>query len=230
MEVAISAARILIYCPMAPTPPRIYDRTWRSIMALHWPEPLDMAFGKHDMQRYPQNGQGGIDLLEKYKQARTLTLEGGYDALLTVEADMIVPKAAIERLTRAEADVAYGLYVSRHGKHHWLAYAQVGADYRATGFSQSPELCQDAWGKVVETKGIGLGCTLIWRRVLEKIEFRLPETVVANDWFFALDVDAAGFRQVHDCGVVCGHIDGNTGRKVFWPTEDGGYREEAWHI
>jgi hypothetical protein len=137
---------------------------------------------------------------------------------------MVIPPLALERMSRVEADVVYGLYVSRHGRHQWLAFSTLAGPpdkYAGQSFSGSPELCKSAWGSVVESAGVGLGCTFVHRRVLEAIRFRNPDGMVANDWHFALDVKAHGFHQAHDCGVVCGHI---AGENTYWPTEDGGYR------
>ena len=77
------------------------------------------------------------------------------------------------------------------------------------------------WGNVIDTTGVGLGCTLIRREVLEAIPFRVVDKWIANDWYFALDVAEKGFTQAHDCGVVCGHIDGY---RVLWPDVAHGYR------
>lgn len=222
--------KVLVYCPLSPITPKVYARTVTSIFKLAWQEPVDIVFGRDDMDKMPDRPAAHINMAKKYNDARRIVLECGYDALLTVEADMIVPEIALQRLSLVEADVAYGLYSNRHGRHVWLAFQHIGGmDGRYTGasYTATPELCPRAWGNVVESKGVGLGCTFIHRRVLEKIEFRLaPDQKVAPDWMFALDIDAAGFSQAHDCGVICGHIEGGANPKILWPTADGGYRIE----
>lgn len=227
----MTAPHVLVYCPLAPVGTRIYDRTYQSIMDLHWYAPLDIVWGRQDMEKHPGDYGGKHNLMEKYRQARRLALSGGYDALLTVESDMIIPRLTLERLTRLDADIAYGLYCSRHMNHPWLAFSEIDDNFVGETFSNDPDLCLAAWGNAVDSYGIGMGCTLIWRRVLERIDFRCPDMAVANDWFLALDAKEAGFRQVHDCGVVCGHIDNSTPADpvIYWPLPDGGYREEAWH-
>ena len=47
---------------------------------------------------------------------------GGFDALLLVENDMILPPDALLKMAAVDADVVYGLYVNRHGWRKWLAY------------------------------------------------------------------------------------------------------------
>ena len=216
--------KILVYVPLAPMTPRIYARSMTSIMTLQWYEPLDIMFGKHDMTEYPGHDAGYLNLLEKHNRARDLVLSGGYDALFLAESDMILPTLALERLAQIDADVAYGLYVSRHGAHQWLAFDHISEKpYSGASLSADKLLAQAAWGQAVETQGVGMGCTLIHRHVLEAMPFRCPDTQVADDWFFSLDCKTRGFRQVTDCGTVCGHIQGAPDPKIFWPEADGSY-------
>lgn len=216
--------KVLIYVPLAPITPKIYARSLTSIFAMQWHEPCEIVFGRNDGQGTPGNNGHYPDLTAKYNRGRQMTLDGGYDAMLTVESDMILPPLTLERLSRVDADVAYGLYVSRHGSHKWLAFDHItGAPYTGASLSDVPEEAVLAWGNVRETAGVGLGCTLIHRRVLEKISFRCPDIKVANDWIFSLDCKANGFIQAHDCGVVCGHIQGAPDPKIFWPDPTGKY-------
>jgi hypothetical protein len=207
--------RILVYCPLSPSTPKVYGRTLQSIFAMDWAGPLDVVFGRHD-HGPTDRGTAYREITEKYNGARDLALLGGYDALLTIESDMIVPPLTLERLTRLDADVAYGLYVSRHGKHQWLAYLTL---YETSGTSLSADRinAQAAWGQAIEVAGVGLGCTLIWRHVLEAIPFRWEEGGVANDWYFSLDLQARGYKQMTDCGVVCGHIASEPDPRIYWP-------------
>jgi hypothetical protein len=218
--------KVLLYVPLNPTTPRIYARTITSIFTLHWPHPLEIVFGKEDMAAHPDKKAAYQNLTDKYNRARRMTLDGGYDALFTVECDMIIPPLTLERLSRIDADVAYGLYVSRHGQNRWLAYDHVGEHFTGASYSDIPDVARSSWGKVVETKGVGMGCTFIHRHVLEQIEFRCPRAMAANDWYFSLDLQSAGLIQKHDLGVVCGHIQGAPSPKIYWPAPDGKYSIE----
>lgn len=209
--------RILVYCPMVPDRDgrkRIHPLTLESIMALETVGQTAFVFDRDDTPnvRFPY-----MDVVRKYTRARHMMLDGGYDALLTVEADMIVPPDTIKRLAAIDTDVAYGLYSSRHEVNAvWLAFAWIRGN-RGKSISLIPDKARAAWGNVIETQGVGLGCTLIHRHVLEKIPFRWTLLVpIANDWLFSLDVKAHGFRQTHDCGLHCGHIT-TDGNGVIWP-------------
>jgi hypothetical protein len=157
--------------------------------------------------------RGYEDITEKYNRARDLVLNNGYDALLTVEADMIVPPGALKRLSSLETDVAYGLYCSRRPRHSWLVFLEL-SERQGTAITKKPDLARKYWGRAIESCGAGLGCTLIKRHVLEEIDFRLQSGGPASDWWFALDCIKAGFRQVSDLSTVCGHIDKDM---VIWP-------------
>jgi len=200
--------RILLYCPLYPYKPFNHRQTLDSIFALDWQGKIDYMLGK-DIN-VPGGDSGYKDITEKYNHARDIVLGCGYDALFTVEADMIIPSHTLLRLTRIDTDVCYGLYCSRHGRKPWLAYAWMN-EKNGESVDHGRQWCEEVWGQAAETTGVGLGCTLIHRRVLEKIAFRQGGSN-ANDWYFSLDCRKQGFRQMHDFGVICGHIDRNNGK------------------
>lgn len=216
---------VLIFCPTYPSRPLVKQRMLDAVMNLDWPD-CDVVFGRDDIQR-TDRAAGYRNLFGKYARARAMALAGSYDAMLTVEADVIVPRHALSQLVGTGAPVAYGLYCSRNkhwgpGGHHWLVVTEAGNRY-AQPASMDEAFRARAWGEVVESAGHGLGCTLIRREVLEQIPFRMPEDAdAACDWYFALDCQAAGIRQVHHCGVQCGHILND--QVALWPHPQTVYR------
>ena len=80
-------------------------------------------------------------------------------------------------------------------------YPNEVAEYRRQG-----------WGKV---GGVGWGCTLIRRAVLERISIRSKDKDDAGDVGFAGDCISRGVEQIARFDVLCGHIkeDGT----VLWP-------------
>jgi len=214
--------KILIYCPLNPEPPGIHQRTLASIFALEWDGQVDIVFGKNDQDiiRFNRN-ERNKDIAQKYNNAREMALRGDYDAMMTIEADMIPPPNALKRLSEVDADIAHGLYVSRHGKHSWLMYKKITEQVRGSeGMGESREEREALWGKIVESAGAGLGCTLINKKALGAIPFREMGQWVSNDWYFSVDAFNKGLTQAHDCGVICGHIDGY---RVLWPDVTDGY-------
>lgn len=215
----------MVYTPLAPTQPKIELQTMQSIMALDWDQSLDIVLGREDMDKRPAEGDGFQNITAKYNWARALALAGNYDALLTIEADMVVPPMTLHRLTNTDASVSYGLYCSRRAKKRWLLFDEVTEHpFKAEYAGETRNERMDMWGQVVESKGMGMGCTLINRAVLEKVMFRCPNPTVCCDWYFSVDCQRLGFSQAHDCGVVCGHIDNGN---IYWPEPEVGYWVEG---
>ena len=216
--------RVLVFCPTYPARPLVRRRMLEAVMDLDWAS-CDIVFSREDAPSLPSRAEFHRDLLWKYTRARELALMLGYEALLTVEADIIVPRDALQRLFGTEAEVAYGLYCSRNAAygHNWLLDLERGS-YLVEPASKDADFRRQAWGRVVPSLGHGLGCTLIRRSALEAVPFRLPEGAeVASDWYYALDCQAAGIRQAHHCGVVCGHIAGD---EILWPDPERTCRRE----
>ena len=206
-------SRVLIFCPTYPRMPLVRSVTLQALMSLDWPA-YELVFGRDDITD-PDRAQGHQNMYEKYVCARQMALDGGYNALLTVEADIVIPRDGLNKLLEVDAHVVYGLYCSRKADYgyNWLVIQEPGSFY-APPASLDDGFRREAWGKVVESVGHGLGCTLIRREVLERVHFRYPDPLVACDWYFALDCQAEGIRQAHHCGVVCGHVNGN---ETLWP-------------
>ncbi|RMG90731.1 MAG: hypothetical protein D6706_19005 [Chloroflexi bacterium] len=210
---------ILVFCPLAPTTPMIFGRTVESIFRLEYDGPLHYRFHKGDNPYTGGNRPAYDNIAHNFNLAREAMLRGGYDALLTIEADMIVPRDAASRLARCleeGADIAYGLYVWRHGNRKWSAYTSIDG-IGGLSLSSDPERARAVWGQVVEVAGVGLGCTLISRRVLKSFPFHVADDRCSCDWWLAVDAARAGMRQVCDTGVVCGHITLSPALQVLWP-------------
>jgi len=177
----------------------------------------------------------------QHNKARAMVLDGLYDGLLSIEADMIIPPDTIGQLLSTNADVAYGLYVWRHQLKRWSAYKSLslwGGESVSLDYSGAD--AREVWGKVIDVAGLGMGCTLIRREVLKRFPFRLHDgrhswivdeyaddfktlgispyrdhkNMVCDDWLFAMDAKHYGFTQRANLNVVCGHIDGDS---ILWP-------------
>lgn len=190
--------------------PFYFPRAIESILSLRWNEQLDhyLPSGDDDTPDNP--------LTRKYRAARWLALDNSYDALFLCESDMIIPPDALERLAALNTPIAYGLYAFRHGKQEWSAYTRLD-EHGAQSISADPKQACSQFGRVMEVAGVGHGCALIRRPVLECFDFR-NRVGTYPDWAFAIDAQYYGFKQVCDLGVVCGHI--NRDGSVLWPDPD----------
>lgn len=191
-----------------------HDAPMRSIFTQEWDGMLEHVI----LNGETLTGTRYDRVTQKYELARRMTLDGGYDALWTAEYDMILPSDALRRLAAVDADIVYGLYVWRRRPHLWSAYKVL---WPSLGYSisQIPQVAREAWGQQIEVAGVGHGCTLIRRQVLEQISFYRDGAACA-DWYMALDAQERGFRQVCDCGVACGHMSLTPRPVVYWPDPD----------
>lgn len=206
--------KIFLLCPLHPLF-GVCNEARRSIEALDI-NGFEVTVHYDATETQPDRIDRNQSVLDKFQNGRRLFLAGDYDAMLTVEYDNIAPVDALQRLARVDADVAYGLYCSRISP-RWLAFWRL-FDESGITYSKDEPTVKAAWGNVIETCGVGFGCTLIHRRVLEAISFRIvPGHPCANDWHFSLDCMKAGFVQKHDCAVVVGHIISQRPLSVVWP-------------
>lgn len=168
----------------------------------------------------PLPGRNFANVVRQYQRAWQMALEGGYEALLTVEHDMILPSHAAETMLATDAPVVYGLYMLRHGTPTLNAWRYEGNRNMGMSLSLYPKEVREArargWARV---SGVGWGCTLIRREVLERMAVRGSEHD-AGDSAFATDCIRADIKLIARFDVECGHIkpDG----LVLWPHELGG--------
>lgn len=218
--------KVLLFCPTYRLEPETVDSIMRLDPAGH---ELDIMFTRHNGHKL-----GSVNIMHNYHKGRQVVLDGGYDAMLTVESDMIVPADALAKLAAVDADIACGLYVHRHTP------AGAPACWSALSWDENttePEFwlnwenyrAFDAWGKVIRVSGGGLGCTLIRRHVLERIDFRLVvwkgRLICDADNWIHHDAIKLGYTIKCDMTAICGHKrpDG----VVLWPTPDGATTTES---
>lgn len=157
------------------------------------------------------------NVLAKFRRARQMALDGGHDALVTVEHDMIVPHDALTQFVKANEQVAYGVYKLRHGLrilNAWRANANTGKPMHPP--PQFQRLIDDASEIMWPMSGCGWGCTFIRRDVLERITFTDSGENEAGDLAFSFDCLRNKVRAFAHFGVICGHIDLDNG-VTLWP-------------
>lgn len=201
---------------------KLLGRALQTILRQEWRGQLDFLFlrGGNDTDTSEGYRRGYVEICRKYNEAREIVLRNGYDAMFCAESDMLLPTDALQKLVRVDADVAYGLTVWRHGQTKWSAAREIGETH-VIQFSDDPDFARANWGKVVDVQGVGTFCTLIHRRVLEALQFRLTDApYLCVDWHMSLDCIARGFTQKCDLSVVCGHMTLTPTPRVLWPDVD----------
>ena len=165
---------------------------------------LTVEVGRHN----PYPGDKRRNLLAQQQRARTMMLDGGYDALVFVEHDMQIPAHAIRTLYGTDAPVVYGAYMLRHRSYKVNALQYVNERNLGESLTQHPaELRRAMLAGVWQVSGIGFGCTLIRRRVMEHIGFHreIRDREPYADRPFAKDCLRIGYTQLARFDVSCLH-------------------------
>lgn len=200
--------RVLLYCPVIDKP---LPETAKAIKRLTFDGSVTIEIGRENPY-----GKGDYrNVLAQYEHAWDMALDGGYDALLTIEHDIIPPSDALEQLWRANVPVAFGMYRFRTCNIINL-YRNTTGRAPDQSYSIFPEEWEKLRGReVIPVSGVGWGCTLIRSSVLREVKPRaVDETGLSVDIAFASDCQARKIKMYGVPGVVCGHIHEG---KTLWP-------------
>ena len=211
--------RIMLYCPtyVIAGKEQIKPETRASIEAVEFDGVVDKVIDSNSKYSPPSHE----NTLAHYQQARQRVLDESYDALLTVEHDIIIPKDGLQKLWDIDKPVAYGVYIFRGSGNVVNAFRMVKAKNLDMPMSTFKGMLARALEQeVIEVSGTGNGCTLIRREVLEQIDFRrASEDNPVPDMPFSTDCMKAGIEQWAHFGVLCGHVLDNG---ILWVNTDGG--------
>lgn len=167
----------------------------------------------HEISRHNPTTDAGLNVWAQYRRGRNMTLDGGYDAMMTVEHDMMIPSDALQRLYETSADVVYGVYLLRHKSYTLNAYRYEGPTNIGMSLMHYPtELALAKDAGVWEVSGVAFGCTLIRRNVLERYSFDVNPRHRYPDMDFAEWCVRNGVRQLARLDVECLHYCPEDGR------------------
>ena len=147
----------------------------------------------------------------KMNKAREIVLEQGYDYLLNIEHDMIVPKDGLKTLLKYAKpnNVTGGLYRARPGRNPIaplclkVKYPNCRIDWPTSDEIVNKEIINNVYV-------IPFGFTLFGKEVLKKIRFN--EKI---DGGFANETAYKKIEKIIIPSVVCGHIDRDG--TILWP-------------
>ena len=165
---------------------------------------FDYRIGLHNP--YPIGDQHNV--LAQYQSIQAEFLAGPWDALLTVEHDNRLPDAnALQRLWDTPGDIIYGPYLLRHVLPTLSAWQYIGGRNIGSPLTEYPgELAQARAAGIWRVSGVGMGCTLFHRRVLQACFFRADNGLwFAPDIPIAEDAQRAGFESYANFSVLVDH-------------------------
>jgi hypothetical protein len=144
-----------------------------------------------------------------HNDCRDFFLGKNYDYLLHLESDIFPPKDVIERLLYHKKNIiGAGYHIYDGIKRTLLVYKHLElAPNKVTAKVSTPDddiLIMN--GDCIKVAQIGLGCTLLSRKLLEKIKFRYePENPSYPDTFFSNDCHHIGVPIYCDTSFICRH-------------------------
>lgn len=166
----------------------------------------------HDVDLHVQCGYG---VAMARNRIADHALDGGYDWLLTVDADMTLPRDALKNLLEHDLDVCMGYYRNRWASEdspktcvipydgEWTERLPVSffTDHLARG------------DFAVRVRGGGMGCCLIRPSVFERVAFpwfewhdwQRHERSLGEDVDFCIKCERKGIAVYADTRVACGH-------------------------
>lgn len=144
-----------------------------------------------------------------HDDARKYALKHGYDYLLHLETDVFPEPDVIERLIMNRKKVCGALFYRDEGEFRRLMLQRrifrSPHNIVSQNFERQDDLCF-VDGTLKKVSSVGLGCVLIHRSVLKKIEFRHdPKQDVAPDSLFAHDCYSNGIQIWADTSLLCEH-------------------------
>lgn len=132
-------------------------------------------------------------------------LEIGYDYILWIDSDMIIPKNTLIQLLSHEKDLVSGVYAYKllNGKNAVAKRFKENDVYEDIPLSEIR-----AEEKIIEIDGVGFGCVLTkvdMFRNIKKPWFKYSPTM-GEDIYFCRKAQKAGYKVYLDTSIKCGHI------------------------
>ena len=160
----------------------------------------------------------GVDMQRNRIAAKALA--DGFDWLLMVDADVILPEDALANLLEHDADVCMGWYLNRHGNEQRTCLYGIG---RGWSYYEADDLREkrENGAYTLRVKGGGMGCCLIRTDVFDVLKFpwfvwsdvRFDRSTgkvesCGEDIDFCGKCEQAGIPIYADTRVECEHLKG----------------------
>lgn len=167
--------------------------------------------------KLPRGNNSREAITRGQEYARRLAVKEGYDYIMSLESDLIVIPHVIQSLIGNAKEYIGCLYYigPEHRRMPCITVPEKHEKYNLMGSRLlRQEEYDDYYMKGLFTvNNCGLGCTLIERRVFEKIAFMyLPDLKTHSDAYYANAAWNNGFRVYVDTDIVLRHknVDWNT--------------------
>ena len=136
------------------------------------------------------------------------TLEGGYDYVLMIDSDTLVPEDTIERFLDSPVDICFGVCPKKNTTEKKTNVFKLGAPNFSDAYTYD-----ELTTKRIEAKGVGAACAFIHSSVFKRLEYPWfnyvsydNKTFLSEDLFFCDKARKKGYIIWADTRVRCGHL------------------------
>lgn len=167
----------------------------------------------------------GYEIDHERNQIADNAVNWGYDYVLMVDSDVVLPFDALQNLLDPQADIVLGQYRERRRidckERKYTCLNRFGKNQN---FNDEDSISVEEFNSMrnqginrIEIHGGGCGCILISTEVFKKMErpyfnfIKYPDgNCLSEDLYFCLEAQRFGFKVYADTRVQCGHILKNT--------------------
>ncbi len=137
-------------------------------------------------------------------------LKEDFTHLFFMDSDMSFPENVLSRLLQHNVDIVGGLYCVKIPPFNTTAFVESNGKG-----SNWQTLMPKPGDGLVKVHGIGTGCLLIRRTVLENLDYPYfwyeispddPNDMMTEDVSFCIKAVKAGFSVFCDTSIMCGHV------------------------
>ena len=143
----------------------------------------------------------GRNIIAKYAQ------ENGFDYIMWVDSDMILPKNTLVRLLSHDKDIVAGVYSYKVLGNKEVVAKRFQDETREEYDNLTIKEIKESSG-LIEVDGFGFGCVLTKVSVFNKIPYPwfIYTQEMGEDIFFCRKAQNEEYKLWLDSDVICGHI------------------------
>lgn len=154
----------------------------------------------------------GYDCAKARNVISDKAIDGGYDYVMMVDSDTVIPKDALKNMLEGDAEMVLGCVPKKSKRGETVLFSSK-ENLKGKGFHTVITYEQLQGTDRISLKGGGFGCALINTKVYSSLKYPYFKYVVyedkvalSEDLYFCREVRNAGFRIEADPRVKCGHI------------------------
>lgn len=151
----------------------------------------------------------GYDCAKARNDIARKALSGGYEYVLMVDSDVIIPADALETMLHPATDICFGVYPRKNTQGETELFKEGTFDFKDRYTIKELDTMESCR---IRIKGGGFGCTLIRTDVFNNLPYPWFEfisyennTFLSEDLSFCLKASVR-YRLEADTRVRCGHV------------------------